>query len=722
MAHKLRAFRLTHRATFTNGVRRLRHRVQSHLMTSETSPTAAATPSARGSASAPGATPSAAEQMPRQFGKYTLLRKLASGGMAEVFLAIQRAVAGFEKLVVVKRILPELSRNTAFVEMLLAEARTAATLNHPNVVQTFDVGEFEHTYFIAMEHIHGEDIRSVVRGMRDKGIAEFPLEHALTIVSGVCAGLGYAHEKRGLGGEPLEIVHRDISPQNILITFSGDVKVVDFGIAKSTAAVEVERTSAGQIKGKVPYMSPEQARGMDIDHRSDIFALGILLFELTTGRRLFKAKSDLETLKLICDRDYPRPSQVKPGYSLQLEAIVMRALEKDRSKRYQRARDMQADLEVLVRKEQIAASTVDLGNWMSFLFEEKIAQQKAVLQDAKQLADMIATQHIETNTEWMMSTTMGATAVTGAHMEAVGFTQRRQRRHWAMLAGVSALMLGGGTMFLLRAKKQAAEAEAAARAAATTAVEPEQKRGKVTITSRPDGAYVRIAGELQGQKTPLSLDKLPLHMAIELKISKEGFEDHVATVKLAEDKPEATVDVKLVKGTVTLVLDVEPRGATLMLDEKSWPLPAGGWTGQNKIEELSAGDHKALLSSPGYVPELVKFTTKKGDTKTLELRLKKADPTALAKKDDPSGAGTAVVATPPPASGGRGTVNVASSGGYCAQTIVNGKSVGPTPVAGISVAAGPVSVVCKTADGNTYGGGGQVKDGETARIRVVIPK
>ena len=231
------------------------------------------------------------EELPRQLGKYTLLRALASGGMAKVYLAIQRAVAGFEKLVVIKRILPDLARDPAFVDMLLSEARTAATLNHPNIVQTFDVGEAEGTYYIAMEHINGEDIRSVVRAMKRANVTEFPVEHTLSIILGCCAGLAYAHEKKDLEGNPIHIVHRDISPQNVLITFTGDVKIVDFGIAKTADAAIGERTQAGQLKGKVPYMSPEQASGKEVDHRSDIFAVGIMLFELTTGRRLFKAKS-----------------------------------------------------------------------------------------------------------------------------------------------------------------------------------------------------------------------------------------------------------------------------------------------------------------------------------------------------------------------------------------------------------------------------------------------
>src|SRR3984885_9331048 len=262
----------------------------------------------------------AGETLPRQFGKYTLLRRLASGGMAELFLALHRSMAGFEKLLVIKRILPSMNRNKAFIEMLTHEARIAATLSHPNVVQIFDVGQVDGTYYIAMEHSHGEDIQAIVRAMKKKDLVAFPLEHTLSIVLGTCAGLAYAHDKRDLDGRPLGIVHRDISPRNIVVSFTGDVKIVDFGIAKS--GVEPgEDTNAGQLKGKAPYMSPEQASGQPIDWRSDIFATGVMLFELTTGRRLFKGASEFETLKLIVDKEYPRPSDVKPDCPAALDRI-----------------------------------------------------------------------------------------------------------------------------------------------------------------------------------------------------------------------------------------------------------------------------------------------------------------------------------------------------------------------------------------------------------------
>jgi eukaryotic-like serine/threonine-protein kinase len=329
--------------------------------------------------------------MPSQLGKYTLIRKLATGGMAELFVAVQSGAFGFEKLVVIKRILPALTGDRALVEMLLHEARTLATLSHPNIVQIFDVGVVDNNYFIAMEHVHGEDLRSIVRQMKAQDIREFPIEHALSVVLGVCAGLAYAHDKRALlDGTPLNIVHRDISPQNVIVAHAGEVKVVDFGIAQSDA-MSREDTKSGRLKGKIPYMSPEQARGGTVDRRSDIFAAGVILFELTTGRRLFKGTSEYETIELICDRDYPRPSDVHRDYPPELEAIVMRALAKDREERWQTAREMQSALEAFARRERLPVSTIALSQFMHSLFADKIA--KAELAQGSTKADSLTAEH-----------------------------------------------------------------------------------------------------------------------------------------------------------------------------------------------------------------------------------------------------------------------------------------------------------------------------------------
>ncbi len=648
------------------------------------------------------------EVLPRQFGKYTLLRALASGGMAKVYLAIQRAVAGFEKLVVIKRILPELARDPSFVEMLLSEARTAATLNHPNVVQTFDVGEVEGTYYIAMEHINGEDIRSIVRAMKRASVTEFPMEHTLTIVLGVCAGLAYAHEKKDLEGNTLDIVHRDISPQNVLITFSGDVKIVDFGIAKSSEAAVSDSTTAGQLKGKVPYMSPEQARGGALDHRSDIFAVGIMLFELTTGRRLFKAKSEFDTLKLICDREYPKPSQIVPGYPLGLEAIVMRALEKDVESRYQSARDMQADLENFIRVERIAASAVTLSNWMKMLFEDKITEQKEALQDVKQLADVIASQRSVIETDMFPGTTSGGTTRSGTDVGAYTAIRQRRGRRWAVVGAVSAVVLVGGALvvaFQQAGQQPDDQGQTNSSKPAPPTAEPAAPKGKLTIKSEPSGAYIRIAGELQGAKTPTTLEKLPLDMEIEVKISMEGFEDHVATVELDVDKLEDLLEVRLVKGSVTLVWKVYPAGAQINVDGKRWDGKG------NKMEELSTGPHKVVIAAAGHVPQVVKFTAKKGETKTIDIKLVKGSPATKPTGGDQ-----------PKKPKGTGMVSVASRGGFCSNVIIGGKSVGPTPTPPTPVPAGPVGITCKLADGRSVGSGTTVEPGKTKRVSITIPK
>jgi serine/threonine-protein kinase len=306
--------------------------------------------------------------------------------MAELFVAVQRGAFGFEKLVVVKRILRARTVDRSAVDMLLHEARIAATLSHPNIVQVLDVDVADNDYFIAMEHVHGEDLRSIVREMKAQDIREFPVEHALSVVLGICAGLAYAHGIRGLDGTPLNIVHRDISPQNVIVAYAGGVKIVDFGIAQSDAMAP-DGTRSGRLKGKVPYMSPEQARGDAVDHRSDIFSAGVILFELTTGRRLFKAANETEAIELICDRAYPRPSEALPGYPAELEAIVMRALAKDRADRWQTAIEMQAAIEDFALRERIPVSAVGLSKFMHSLFAEKLTREREALLRGKQAAD-----------------------------------------------------------------------------------------------------------------------------------------------------------------------------------------------------------------------------------------------------------------------------------------------------------------------------------------------
>ncbi len=291
--------------------------------------------------------------------------------MAEIWLA--RDVEQPDRDIVVKRIHPHLAENEEFVMMFLDEARIAARLAHPGCVQIFDLGREGDSFFIAMEYIHGEDIRSIARQARKKGVP-LPRKIAIEIIAGACDGLHYAHDLKDASGRPLNVVHRDVSPQNILVTYDGLVKIVDFGIAK--AADQANQTRAGVLKGKYAYMSPEQVMGRPLDRRSDVFALGVLLYELTTGKRLFKAETELETMRRITQGVVRPPTEASPGYPKDLEAIVLKALAKDRDARWPSADALQGALRDFLAAHNATVSSEDLAAFMCALFEERLAAER----------------------------------------------------------------------------------------------------------------------------------------------------------------------------------------------------------------------------------------------------------------------------------------------------------------------------------------------------------
>jgi serine/threonine protein kinase len=283
------------------------------------------------------------------FGPFTLDRKLAEGGMAEVFLARQGGFGGFEKQVVVKRILPSLASHTDFVDMFLNEARLAARLSHGNVVQVIEAGEIDGQYYIAMEYIDGLDLKSFY-DEAERTKRGMPPGVACRIIADLLAGLHYAHTLHDEKGRPLGIVHRDVTPQNVLITRNGTVKIVDFGIAKATNAAS-QQTRVGQVKGKIAYLSPEQAMGRGLDARSDVFACGILLWELVTGQRLFSRASDMASIIAITDDELPTARSVRAELPESLDIVLTQALARPITDRYPSALAMQQELEQLIRSE-----------------------------------------------------------------------------------------------------------------------------------------------------------------------------------------------------------------------------------------------------------------------------------------------------------------------------------------------------------------------------------
>ena len=306
--------------------------------------------------------------MSASFGKYVIERQLAVGGMAEVYLGRQSGPAGFSKPVVVKRILPHLANDERFIRMFLDEARLAARLHHPNIVHIYELGDVGGAYFIAMEYVPGHSLAKLLSRARAAG-KSIPVAVAARIVSKVCGGLEYAHAFKDEEGRRLGLVHRDISPDNVLVTPTGAVKMIDFGVAR--AASTDSGRQQGVIKGKFAYMSPEQVMGKRLDGRSDIFSLGIVLYELTTLQRPFGQADDLNAVEAIVHEPHAAPESLVPGYPPELAAIVGKALQKNRTRRYSKARDLERDLERFISDQKHYVSDREIGR----LAEELIAAE-----------------------------------------------------------------------------------------------------------------------------------------------------------------------------------------------------------------------------------------------------------------------------------------------------------------------------------------------------------
>ncbi len=302
---------------------------------------------------------------PKKVGRYEILGHLATGGMARIYLAKAGGIGAFERYVVLKTILPDRATDQRFVTMFLDEARLAATLNHQNIAQVYEVDEADGNLFITMEYVHGENLRTILETTLRKGWT-IPVELAVMIVSSAAAGLHHAHERKGKTGQPLNIVHRDVSPANIMVGYDGATKLLDFGIAK--AEERSTKTQQGTIKGKYGYMSPEQCRGKPIDRRSDIFALGIVLYEITTLRRAFRGNDDFDTMRRIVNGDLVPPSVAVPGYPRELEAIVLTAMARDPDFRFQSSQEMLEALDAFMVRAKLQGSPSTMARFMTQLF------------------------------------------------------------------------------------------------------------------------------------------------------------------------------------------------------------------------------------------------------------------------------------------------------------------------------------------------------------------
>ncbi|HOX46331.1 MAG TPA: serine/threonine-protein kinase [Myxococcota bacterium] len=629
--------------------------------------------------------------MGTQFGKFQLLKKIAAGGMAEIHLAKQRGMEGFEKLVVIKMILPNLVGNQEFVQMFLDEARLAAKLNHPNIVQIFDMGKAGGTFFIAMEYIQGENLRSIVKTCRKAG-RHLPVEHAVKIISQAAEGLYYAHTKTDVAGNPLNIVHRDISPQNIMVSYDGVVKVVDFGIAK--AATQYQETRAGVLKGKYSYMSPEQCTGQPVDARSDIFALGIVLWELATGTRLYKQSSELMILKEITEGVVPPPRQINQQVPAELEAVILKALSKSTSTRFQDALQMHMALEEFLKNQKLTSSTVHLSAFMRGLFPDRLELLKK-LEEVQASGDSLQSFLFDDVAFEEGSGTGGASTpsqpsrasstpgskplyprpTTGVSRvgplprggtpqpalpppgTSVGPAPQGDRRTRVLLVTVLAFMLLvlGGLGYLLWDRLGGGETVGPADADAGT-VAPPTESGSIYVTSIPDGGEVAIDGNARG-KTPCAVKDLPLGTYITLTVTRPGFRPWTTQFKIEDAKDQRQFNARLeavgAVGKGTLEVVTEPPGASVSVDGRA----AAGVTPLS-VRDLDAGrEHTLVASLRGRASWRQTFQLKPDEVLKLEGKLAPA-----AVTPPPPGAKKAVYSLRSSPSGAKFTLDGAPVG------------------------------------------------------------
>ncbi len=454
-----------------------------------------------------------------RFGKYLIVGELALGGMAELFLGVHRGLEGFVKVVVIKRVLPHFSDNAAFVRMFVEEARLAARLEHANIVRTHEFGEVDGRYYTVMEYLPGEDLAKVLDRLA-AARQQLAYAAAATIIAQVCAGLHFAHQLTDSAGAPLGLVHRDVNPANIVLTYAGEVKLIDFGIAKTAMHT---KTAAGTLKGKLAYMSPEHLLARDVDRRSDVFAAGIVLWELLTGSPLFVRANEAATIHAIMNDPVPPVRRTRPDVPAALEAIVARALARAPAERYPTAEAMQLELEAFLDG-QPRCDARALGRILEELFGPTRAEATRSIAQTRALATSISlVMKLRSEARADLAETVDALALgTDRQVPPALAPERPTTSRW-LLAGLAVVLLAAiaGALALVLA------APHGPRAAPTPAVTA--ARASVRIESTPPGAAISIDGEPTGLTTPATVTGLTAS-TITVALELAGFAPRLATI------------------------------------------------------------------------------------------------------------------------------------------------------------------------------------------------
>ncbi len=587
-------------------------------------------------------------------GRYQLLARLASGGMAEIYLARQTGIGGFEKLVVVKRILPHLAKEKTFVEMFLDEAVIAAQLNHPNIVQIYDLGQADENYYIAMEYLEGESLGHLAsEGTR---LAKpLPPGLAAGIVAQICDGLAYAHTFEDEQGRALGIVHRDISPHNVIVLISGMVKVVDFGIAK--AATKAHQTKVGTLKGKLAYMSPEQCMGSKVDARSDIFSLGVVLWELLTRKRLFKRDVEPAMIRAIMDEPIPKVNTIRDDVPAGLAEIADRALNKKPEDRFQSSAEMAIALRDFLKAEAGEAGASQIADYMHQVLGDKARTKKHVLDEIrKKGVDGVSLGVLKPKSGSLPSRSLAnmpapADDLADAATRIKSDTDDVKPRAWwktvlpFFILGIAAAVLvwwlagpagdpikptapivkDAGTVAV-----QPPQDTSAALAADAGSVSETREPVLLSVRSTPQGCAIELDGQRLSGSTPLNDHPIEPVTQHSVAVLCKGYPKKTKTISgQPGEKPSLAFSLKPQpkhSGPAKTPVVAKVKPGKLTLDTKPW---TNVYLGKRKLGmtpllgiELPAGRHKlTIVNQARGIRETIEVIVKAGQTTTLRKTL-----------------------------------------------------------------------------------------------------
>ena len=490
-----------------------------------------------------------AAPLPAKIGRHSVVGYIATGGMAELFLGKEPT----GRPVVIKRILPHLARQTSFVSMFIDEARIGSRAKHPNLVEVYELGQVGTDLFLVMEYLVGENLAGLARRLTKKN-ERMSYGLCAYLIAEVCDGLHAAHELTDEGGNHLELVHRDVSPQNVFVTYGGDVKLLDFGVA--TAAHRLTQTASGEVKGKYAYMSPEQCRGEPLDRRSDIFSLGIVLYELTTLRRLFKRTNELQVMKAITEDPIPRPSREAPDYPQALEDICVRALARDPAQRYATAAEMREDLLKAMQQIGLEGDPHEaIASKLARLFADRMVQKRELMDRVRGGGDLteLLVPEVDEQVEVPIVSQGDATSLSRVRGATAAPVRKSKKGFAFLVAFLAAVIAGAGVGAYLRlhrsgatpvAKKQPPPGPVVAVTPDAAPVEvpegsgsaeveiedveevppapPEQEYVVVTVETEPSGVKVKLDGEERGA-TPIDVRIKKTTTPVKLELLSPGF-------------------------------------------------------------------------------------------------------------------------------------------------------------------------------------------------------